>query len=102
MNIANISATELPQTLLTQQTFAAPGATENPGSFSTLVAGLIKETSAAEHEVGTQTQQLVTGETNNFHEISLAVAQADISFRYLMEVRDQLVGAYREVMRMQV
>lgn len=102
MNIANISATELPQALLTQQTFAAPNTTESPGSFSAMIAGLLNETVAADREVGTQTQQLIAGETSNFHEISLAVAQADISFRYMMEIRDQLVGAYREVMRMQV
>lgn len=102
MNIANISLADLPQALQTQQTFAAPTGTEDPGSFSALVAGLLKETVDADKAVGTQTQKLMTGESSNFHDVSLAVARADISFRYMMEVRDQLIGAYKEVMRMQI
>jgi flagellar hook-basal body complex protein FliE len=102
MNIANLQPSDLPQALLTQQTFAAPTGTENPGSFSAIVSDLLKSTNDEQSQVSVAAGELLTGETSNFHEVSLAVARADISFRFMMEVRDQLVGAYREVMRMQV
>ncbi len=102
MNIPGIQTPNLPQELLTQQTFAAPTPTEAPGSFAALVADLLNTANVEQGQVSDEVERMVTGETSNFHEISLAVARADISFRFMMEVRDQLVGAYREVMRMQV
>ena len=35
-------------------------------------------------------------------EVMLAMAKADVSFRMMVEVRNKLVEAYQEVMRMQV
>lgn len=102
MNIPSIQPPDLSQALSTQQTIAAPTGTESPGSFSSLVSDFLKTTNLEQTQVSTEAGQLLTGETSNFHDVSLAVARADISFRFMMEVRDQLVGAYREVMRMQI
>ena len=102
MNISDIRPLDLPAALQTQQTFATPPGAESPGSFSVLVADLLKNTELEQSQVNQEAERLMTGDSSNFHEISLAVARADVSFRFMMEVRDQLVGAYREVMRMQV
>lgn len=102
MNIANITPADLPQALQTQQMFTAPSGTEKAGTFSAMVTEMLETVTAEENAVNIQTQQLMAGETSNFHEVSLAVARADMSFRFMMEVRDQLVGAFKEVIRMQV
>lgn len=102
MNIANITPADLPQALQTQQMFTAPSGTEKAGTFSELVTDMLQTVNAEDKAVSVQTQQLMTGETSNFHEVSLAVARADMSFRFMMEVRDQLIGAFKEVIRMQV
>ena len=40
--------------------------------------------------------------TKNIHETMLAVGKADLAFRLTMQVRNKMVEAYQEVMRMQV
>jgi flagellar hook-basal body complex protein FliE len=45
---------------------------------------------------------LVAGKTENIHELAIQVAQADVAFRLVMEVRDKLISAYQEMMRMQI
>jgi flagellar hook-basal body complex protein FliE len=45
--------------------------------------------------------ELSTGRNGNIHETLLAMSKADVSFRMLTEVRNKIVSAYQEVMRMQ-
>lgn len=45
---------------------------------------------------------LATGRTDNLHEVMLKVAQADLSFRLVLEIRNRLTDAYQEVMKMQI
>ncbi len=45
---------------------------------------------------------LVTGKIDDFHEVAVQLKKADLTFRYAMEVRNKLLDAYREVMRMNV
>lgn len=44
----------------------------------------------------------VSGKVDDFHEVAVQLKTADISFRFALEVRNKLIDAYREVMRMQV
>jgi flagellar hook-basal body complex protein FliE len=103
MTPTNIVQSPLPPEFLTQQTIVQPQpAGESSGTFSALVSELLSSTQHEQVKVDREVERLMTGETSNFHEVSLAVARADLSFRFLMQIRDQLVGTYREVMRMQV
>lgn len=47
-------------------------------------------------------QQLAAGEDVDVHTLTIATEQTDINFRIAMGIRDRLVEAYREVMRMNV
>ena len=47
-------------------------------------------------------QRLATGESDSVHETMLALAKADLSLRVFMEVRNKVIDAYQEVMRMQM
>lgn len=47
-------------------------------------------------------EAIVTGQVDDFHEVAVQLKQAEISFRFAMEVRNKLIDAYREVMRMSV
>ena len=70
--------------------------------FAGLVEDLLVNTELEQDQVGTEVQKVLTGETSSMHEVSLAVANADLSFRFMMQLRDQLIQTYREVIRMQV
>jgi flagellar hook-basal body complex protein FliE len=47
-------------------------------------------------------QQLAAGEDVDLHTVMIATEETDINFRIAMAIRDRLVDAYREVMRMSV
>ena len=42
------------------------------------------------------------GKVDDVHEVMLAMTRADLSFRMVLEVRNKLVEAYQEVMRLNV
>lgn len=47
-------------------------------------------------------QQLAAGENVDLHQVMIAAEETDISFRVALAMRDKLVEAYHEVMRMAV
>jgi flagellar hook-basal body complex protein FliE len=47
-------------------------------------------------------QQMAAGENVDLHDVMIALEENDINFKVAMGIRDKLVDAYREVMRMQV
>lgn len=47
-------------------------------------------------------EDLALGRVEDFAEIAARVKRADLSFKFAMEIRNKLIDAYREVMRMQV
>lgn len=47
-------------------------------------------------------QDLLTGKIDDFHEIAVQLKDAELSFRFAMEIRNKLIDAYREIMRMNV
>ncbi|MDO9462592.1 MAG: flagellar hook-basal body complex protein FliE [Deltaproteobacteria bacterium] len=46
-------------------------------------------------------EELASGQNANLHETLIAVEKAGISFRMVMQVRNKIISAYEEVMRMQ-
>lgn len=47
-------------------------------------------------------QKLALGEADNLHQVMMALDEAKFSFNLLMQVRNRLLDAYQDVMRMQV
>ena len=77
--------------------------TEAPqGSFDRLLERVLGDASTADAESSRAVQALATGDADDVHTAALAVAQADIAFRLALTVRNKLVDAYQEIIRMQV
>ncbi|MFZ5808681.1 MAG: flagellar hook-basal body complex protein FliE [Chloroflexota bacterium] len=47
-------------------------------------------------------QKLAMGEDVELHQVMIAAEQTDVNFRVAVAIRDKLVEAYREIMRMGV
>lgn len=83
-------------------TDAGPGvtrsdATDDKGvSFGEILRQMLRTEGTAQHAV----EQYATGKSQNLHETMIALEKADISFSLLVSVRNKLLEAYREVMRM--
>ncbi len=51
---------------------------------------------------GKMTQDMASGREVDIADTMIAVTKADISFRMMLQVRNKVLSAYEEVMRMQV
>jgi len=70
--------------------------------FSKMMNQMLQEVTQSQGRMDQDVTRLATGEAENVHEIVLNVAQADLMFRLVMEVRDRLISSYQDVMRMQI
>ncbi len=48
------------------------------------------------------TDALLMGEVSNLHDATIAAREAELSLSLTVQIRDRLVDAYTEIMRMQV
>lgn len=75
---------------------------ENAVSFSDVLKNALVSVSNDEKKVQEMNQLFVKGELENLHDLTIAAQKADISFQTLMEVKNKLIDAYREITRIQV
>ncbi len=71
-------------------------------TFSEALRGSISEVNTAQVQADHAIQELISGRSKNIHETLLAVEKADSSLKLMMQVRNKILDAYKEVMRMQV
>lgn len=71
-------------------------------SFSNVLDEIVQDVDRLQKTAEHTTDKLITGELEDVHQVVVAMEEAQTSFRLLMEVRNKMVEAYREVMKMQV
>lgn len=70
--------------------------------FSQVMQDAIKEINQLQTNADQAIAKVQMDSTANIHEAMVALEQAGISFRAMMTVRNKILDAYQEVMRMQV
>lgn len=71
-------------------------------SFKEVLADSIGEVQRLQSDADMTIKKLVSGEIKDVTEVMVAVEKADVSFQTMMAVRNKIVAAYEEIMRMQV
>ncbi|HOZ47403.1 MAG TPA: flagellar hook-basal body complex protein FliE [Candidatus Hydrogenedentes bacterium] len=79
----------------------APLKTSGP-SFHEVLTNAVTEVQRLQNEADATIQQLVSGEIKDVAQAMVAVEKADVAFQTMMAVRNKMVAAYEEIMRMQV
>jgi flagellar hook-basal body complex protein FliE len=67
-------------------------------SFGDVLSGL----NESQMESDSLVQKLASGQDVDLHQVMIATEENDVNFRVVMAIRDKLVDAYREIMRMSV
>jgi flagellar hook-basal body complex protein FliE len=99
---ASSSIGRLAQVQAGNQASNSPGmAAKGHSGFADLVESFVGETNQAQVSSDKAIQDLVTGKTDNVEQVVLAVANAEMSFKLFMEIRDKLIDSYNDLMRMQ-
>lgn len=71
-------------------------------SFSEVLKDSIKKVGELEKEADQEAAKLATMETQDIHNAMIAIEKADLTFQLMMQVRNKIINAYEEIMRMQV
>lgn len=93
------------QALTTQLTPTEPTASATKqvtSSFGDLLNTMVSQTNAQQQQADQAIQQLHAGAEQSLHDAMISMEKADISLRYMVQVRNKAIDAYQEVMRMQV
>lgn len=77
-------------------------AQEGDKGFMELLEQAVGEVNRAQLESDRAIEQLQSGQAKNLHEVMIAMEEADISLRLMVQMRNKLVESYQEIMRMQV
>lgn len=80
---------------------AAAGQGQN-ASFQQIFSGLLDGVKAAQNEADQQMTAWMNGEQKDLHQVALSMQKAGLKFDVAMEVRNKMMSAYQEVMRMQL
>jgi len=87
---------------ISQPSPTGPTAMPDDKSFKDVLLDSLDEVNRLQQEASQGIEKVVTGETDNLAEVFSAVRKADVAFSMLMEMRNKLVEAYREVQQMRL
>jgi flagellar hook-basal body complex protein FliE len=73
-----------------------------PGQFQSVLEGTIQQLESVNNEATDAVQKFLTGENEELHTTVLAAQKAEIAFDLGLQVRNKVVSAYQEIMRMQM
>ncbi|MCL2082084.1 MAG: flagellar hook-basal body complex protein FliE [Oscillospiraceae bacterium] len=106
MNIDLISNPAYLPALTTQGQVLTPLAevagTGAPASFGDMLEQAIASTVSSDAEHKVLTTELLTGEDADLHTITASAQKADLMLNLTVQIRNKMVEAYQEVMRMQI
>jgi flagellar hook-basal body complex protein FliE len=71
-------------------------------AFSAVFTDAISKVEAFQQNAQQSVNRFLSGEGEDLHKVALASQEADLSFQLFLQVRNKVVSAYQEVMRMQV
>ena len=101
MNIGGINPANLISQVATSSTRATSGAASS-GSFGSVVRDAVESLDQSQKASAQEIAKAVTGESPDLHRTIIALQTADLGFQFALQVRNKVIGAYEEIMRMQV
>ena len=75
-----------------------PGIQEAGKEFGKILEDVLGNANSMQVKAGQAVDGLITGEVKDIHQVMVAVNKAELSFKFLVEVRNKLVEAYTELM----
>lgn len=80
---------------------AKPAPPLEPGGFGALVQNMVSDSTAAMRTAETETAKQISGR-GDLIDVTTAVGAAELALETVVAVRDKVVSAYTDIMRMQI
>lgn len=81
---------------------AKPAAEAQKGDFGSHLKNALGEVNDLQQQANQAIEQLVGEGKGDLQQTMVALEKADVSFRLMMQIRNKVLEAYQEIMRMQV
>jgi flagellar hook-basal body complex protein FliE len=91
------SISQIPQIPLDQAVLS-----KSSGEFQNILKSAIQEVENSHTKATDAVRNFLTGEDGELHSTVLATQNAELQFNMFMQVRNKVVSAYQEIMRMQI
>lgn len=85
-----------------EKNIAKKVAQESGTDFKGTLGSVVNEVNDLQIKAGESIENFASGKIENVHEVMIAMTKAEVSFKFMMETRNKLVSAYKEIMQMQV
>jgi flagellar hook-basal body complex protein FliE len=80
----------------------AANAAGQPGEFQNTLSSAIDSIESLQNSAASSVQQFLTGQNEELHTTILATQKAELAFELGLQVRNKVVDAYQEIMKMQM
>jgi flagellar hook-basal body complex protein FliE len=81
---------------------ASSAVASQPGVFQALLKQSVQSVEQSGANTQASVDRFLSGEGEELHHVALVAQQAEISFDLFLQVKNKVVSAYQEIMRMQV
>jgi flagellar hook-basal body complex protein FliE len=95
----SLNISSLPSITLPDAESISPSSTGG-GSFRDVLSSAINEVEGAHNAANQSVEKFLSGEGEDLHSTILASQRADLEFQMFMQVRNKVVSAYQEIMKM--
>lgn len=104
MDISRLSAMHQLMTsqIQSQQTMSNKPIQKNNINFADLFTQQIKDTNQLQHNADMELQSFMMGESENIHDVMIAMEEATVALELTTQVRNKLVDSYQELKNMQI
>ena len=89
-------------TLLPPNTVDTSAVSKSKAGFGDMLSSMMGQVNEKQITGDQAIEKLQSGEAKHLHEVMIAVEEADISLRMLVQMRNKALTAYEEIMRMQI
>ena len=80
----------------------AAGTAKSSGEFQNILASAIDNIQTLQTNAADAAQNFISGANEELHTTVLATQKADLAFQLGLQVRNKVVDAYQEIMKMQM
>jgi len=78
------------------------GAEDVTKNFQETLAGFVNNVNDLQSSADTAIDKMASGEATDVHDVMVAVEKAKVSFDLLLQVRNKMLDAYKQIMQMQI
>lgn len=97
-----IQSVAVPPVLADPRAITPAVAGSTPGAFQSALESAVGRVEGMRVDADTRIQKFLNGEGEELHTVALATQRAELSLELFQQVRNKVVQAYQEVMRMQM